>query len=225
MHAMTSRRSPRKRVPDAPDIPDVLDPAPGRLDSRALWECVRAGGDVEVGDQVADAELRESVWSSADLSGRRLTGFRSRDTRFEGCDLSGALLDGASLLRVEFVGCRMMGVVFSGATLQDVHIRDCRADLANLRMARADYLLVEDSSLREAEFYQASLARSALLGCDLHGANVRDCELTEVDLHGSSLAELRGALSLRGARISADQLLALAPALAAEAGIEISPRS
>jgi uncharacterized protein YjbI with pentapeptide repeats len=171
---------------------------------------------------VADVELREVVWTNGDLAGRHLPGFRCRDSRFEGCDLSGAVLDGGSLTRVTFEGCRLTGVVLAGATLQDVRIRQCPADMANLRMARGNFLLTEDSSLRGAEFYQAELARSALLGCDLTGAEFEGCSLSEVNLLGATLDDLRGALSLRGATIGPDQLIALAPALAAAAGITVT---
>src|SRR5664280_1618250 len=53
-------RSPkrRKRAPDPPDLPTELDPAPARLESRARWECVHAGGDVEVGAQLAGVDIR-----------------------------------------------------------------------------------------------------------------------------------------------------------------------
>jgi uncharacterized protein YjbI with pentapeptide repeats len=219
---MSGQRSPRKLGPAPPDLPPDLDPAPSRLESRARWECVQADGATEVGPRLADITLRESVWNYADLAGRYLSGFDCRDTRFERCDLSGAVLDGALLTRVAFTGCRMSGVVLSGATLQDVHLRECRADMANLRMARADFLVIEDSSLREAEFYQAAFARSALLGCDLHRANFQDCFMTDVDLHDSSLDDVRGALALRGASISPEQLVALAPSLVAAAGISVT---
>src|SRR5450759_3667673 len=121
---MARSTKPRKRAPEPPDVPGDLDPAPARLESRAQWECVQAGSDVEMGAHLAQVELRESVWINADLAGRHLSGFRCRDVRFERCDLAGAVLDAASLTRVLFTGCRMTGVVLSGATLQDVHIRE-----------------------------------------------------------------------------------------------------
>ena len=138
-------------------------------------------------------------------------------------DLSGLVLEGASLTRVSFAGCRMTGIVLAGATLQDVRMDGSRVDLANLRMAQAGYLLTEDSSLRQAEFYQASISDSALLDCDLTGADFTECRVSNLELHGSVPDELRGALSLRVATISPDQVLALAPSLLAGAGIRVSP--
>lgn len=219
-------RSPkrRKRAPDPPDLPTELDPAPARLESRARWECVHAGGDVEVGAELAGVDIRESDWADADLAGRHLSGLHCRDVRFDRCDLSGAVLDAATLTRVLFTDCRLTGVVLNGATLQDVHVRGGRADMAYLRMAKANFLLVEDSPLREVDCYQATLAHTAFLGCDLRGANFQDCRLTDVDLHGSNLDGLRGALSLRGASIGIDQILPLAPSLLADAGISVTPK-
>jgi uncharacterized protein YjbI with pentapeptide repeats len=211
----------KKFTPDEPDLPDSadLDPAPGRFTSRARWDCVVASADLEVAAEVADAELRESVWRGVDLSGRRLTGFRARDVRFEQCDLSGAMLDGAALTRVVFEGCRMTGAVLSAATLQDVRISGSKADLINLRMAAARFLLADHTSLRDADFYGSTITQSALLDCDLGASDFDHCRMDEVDLHGSALNDVRAVLSLRGACIAPDQILSLAAALAAATGI------
>ena len=222
INGMARRRASLKRGPEPPDIPPELDPAPARLEPRARWECVHAGASTEVGGRLADITLRETVWSNVDLAGCHLTGFECRDSRFERCDLAGAVLDGAALTRVTFTQCRMTGVVLSGTTLQDVWLHECRADMANLRMAHADFLLAQHSTLREAEFYQAALARSALVGCDLSGANFEGCEMRDVDLHDSTLDDIRGASGLKGASIGPDQVLGLASALVAAAGIDVT---
>ena len=224
---MAGRRVKPKLVPDTPDLPTQFDPAPARLDRPVRWEGVHADAQVQVAELVPDVEIRESVWVAADLVGRRLTGFQCRDTRFENCDLSGLVLDGASLTRVSFAGCRMTGIVLSGATLQDVRIDESPAELANLRNTQSRYLLIANSPLRQAEFYQASIRDSALLDCNLTGADFTDCRVSNLDLHGSVLEELRAALSLRGAAISPDQAIALTPSLLADAGIRVTaaPRS
>ncbi len=217
-------RRPRRSAPDRPDLPgpDHLDAAPATLEPRARWDGVRADSELVVPGECADVELRECLLTGVDLSGRRLTGWRGRDVRFERCDLSGAVLDGAVLERVEFTGCRMTGVVLSDSDLRHVLLADCRADLANLRMARADTVVVAGTSLREAELYAARLERTALLDCDLSGADVRDARLSEVDLHGSRLDGVRGALALAGASVGPDQVVALAEALLAAAGVTVT---
>src|SRR6476469_455050 len=216
-------RRPTKTRPDPPDLPPRRDPAPAVLESSALWDGVDAGADVEVPEHVAGVRLRESRWVGADLSGRRFTGFECRDTEFVNCDLSGVVMEDAALTRVAFRGCRLTGVVFSGAALRDVRIPEGRADLALLRMAKARHLWIEDTSLRGADFYAFEGADCAFLGCDLTDAALGDARLPGVLLHGSTVDAVRGAASLRGARIGADQVVPLGAALLAALDITVSP--
>ncbi len=209
-------------LPDPPEAPPHWDPAPAAVESGAVWDGVEAGAETTVPEHVADLDVRESRWVDADLSGRRFTGLRCRDTRFEHCDLSGAVLDEAALRRVTFTNCRLTGIVLSGATLDDVRISDCRADLASLRMARATYLLVENTVLRGADFLELTGTGCAILDCDLTGASFADARLTGLRLHRSVLDDVGGALALRGARISPDQLVPMGAALAAALDIQVS---
>lgn len=211
-----------KVVPDPPDAPPHYEPAPAVLESGTIWDGVQAGPDVEVPRVVADLDVRESRWVDADLSGRTFTGLHLRDTAFVHCDLSGAVLDRAVLERVTFTGCRLTGVVLSGTTLRDVRIADCRADLANLRMARASYLLIEDTTLRGADLFQLAGTHVAVLDCDLTGADLDRADLTGAHLHGTTLDDVHGVLSLRGARISRDQQVTLGAAVLAALGIQVT---
>lgn len=73
--------------------------------------------------------------------------------------------------------------------------------------------------------------RAAVITGDLSGVVFTDCDLTATeftatraqgcDLRGSRLGAARGLLSLRGAKISADQAVDIADALAAEAGLVV----
>lgn len=208
--------------PDPPDAPGRFDPAPGAVESGALWDGVEAGPDTHVPGHVAGLDVRESRWADADLSGRRFTDLRGRDVTFEHCDLSGAVLDGAALTRVAFTNCRLTGTVLSGATLTDVRLSDCRADMVNLRMARARFLLVEDTVLRGADFYELTGTGCGMVGCDLTGASFGGARLAELRLHGSVLDDIGGALSLRGARVSADQLVPLGAAMLAALDVQVT---
>lgn len=211
----------RKTVPGPPQVPPGYDPAPS-VESGALWDCVEAGADVAFPRAVADLDVRESRFTGADLGGRTFTGLSLCDVVFEHCDLSGAVLDGAVLDRVTFTSCRLTGTVLSGATLRDVRMTDCSADLANLRMTRATWLWIEDSTLRGADLYELAATHCAFLGCDLTGADLDRADLTGVHLHGSTLDDVRGALSLRGARIGLDQQVAVGAAVLAALGIAVT---
>ena len=220
--ARAARSKPRKVRPEAPDLPSARQPAPPSVESDTTWDGLHVGADVEVPDHVADLSLQECRLEGVDLTGRRFTGLRCRDTEFVHCDLSGAMLDDAGFTRVTFTDCRLTGVVLAGASLVDVRIRDCRADLANLRMARGRFLLVEDTGLQGADFYRFTGSDCGLVGCDLSEANFTDAELTDAYLHRSELVDVRGAFALRGSRISADQQVPLGGALLAALGIRVT---
>lgn len=212
----------RKATPDPPEVPPAYDPAPEGIGPGALWDGVEAGPTLAVPGVVAEADLRECRFAGVDLSGRTFTGLHLRDTAFVRCDLSGAVLDRAVLERVTFADCRLTGTVLSGAALRDVRVTDSRADLLTLRMARASWLLVEGSALRGADLHEFAGTHCAFLDCDLTGANLDRADLTGAHLHGSILDDVRGALSLRGARIGPDQQVALGAALLAALGIQVT---
>lgn len=220
--ASGKKSRPKKSVPEPPEAPAEWEPAPAAVESGATWDGVHADATTVVPPHVADLTLQECRWSDADLSGRQFTGLRCRDVRFEHCDLSGAVLDDAVLTRVTFTDCRLTGVVLGGATLQDVRITDSRADMAAFRMARGTFLRIENTSLHAADFWEFAGSDCALLGCDLAEANFEDARIGGTLLHGSTLDDVRGALSLRGTRISSDQLVPLGAALLAALDVQVT---
>jgi hypothetical protein len=58
-------------------------------------------------------------------------------------------------------------------------------------------------------------------GCDLAGADVSKVRCTDVDLRGARLDGVKGVGALKGATISPDQLVVLAPGLAHAIGLRI----
>jgi uncharacterized protein YjbI with pentapeptide repeats len=215
-------RRPTKIWPDPPDLAPRREPAPAVLEPSAFWDGVEAGAEVEVPEHVAGVRLQESRWVGADLSGRRLAGLRCRDTEFVNCNLSGAVLEGAALTRVAFTECRLTGIVLSGAELVDVRIVEGRADLALFRMATARHLWIENTSLRGADFYQFEGSGCAFLGCELADVSLTGARIPGVLLHGSALDAVRDATALRGARISADQIVPMGAALLAALDIAVT---
>lgn len=220
-----ARRTPQKKQqtrPDPPDLPTRLDPAPDVLEAGGFWDGVEAGAEVVVAEHVPGVQLQESRWTGAALSGRHLAGLRCRDTVFDRCDLSGAVLEDATLERVTFTDCRLTGMVLAGAQLTDVLVDGGHAGMLGLRMARARRLLVEDAILRGADLYSFQGSDCGFLRCDLTDASFDRARLERVRLHGSQLDDVQGALSLRGAQIAPDQVVALGAAVLAALGVEIT---
>lgn len=113
-------------------------------------------------------------------------------------DLSGGIVDAMAVS-----GAQLGYVNLRDATLTDVALRDCRIETLDLAGAKA--------------------RRVSLAGCLIDELVVTRADLDELDLRGARLDRVDGVESLGGAIISAEQLLDLAPALAAAAGITIGP--
>ena len=222
------RRSESPRPPTAPGVPrrEQLVTPGSDLEPDGLWDGVLAtAGDgpdpVDGPAQLGGMEIRESVLEGLRLSGGRADGLRLTDVEVRDCDLSGLVADGASLTRVRFVGCRLTGLVLSAARLNDVSFEDCHADLINFRMARLQRIRLAGTRCRQADLLDAQLADLSTEGADLRGASFEQARISVADLRGADLEDIRGASALRGAVISAEQVLGVGLALIGETGIRV----
>jgi uncharacterized protein YjbI with pentapeptide repeats len=222
---MPARSRAQRVVPELPDLPHELVAAPDVFGSGA-WEGLATGSALSLPERVYDLEMVECVWQDVDATSRRFSGLVCRDVVFEHCDFAGAVLDSAVLTRVHFVGCRLTGTALSGAEMNDVVIDGGAANLLNLRASNSSFLWIRDSPLREADFYQAQLRHSALLDCDLTGANFSSARVDGLSLHGSTIEALRGAESFGSSdvHIAQDQLVSLGVAVLASMGVRVDDR-
>ena len=185
------------------------------------WEDERVV-DADLSGQVADrVRLTRCELHRAVLTGAQLRGLSLVDVLAVDCELSGAFLHEAWFQRVELRNCRMTGVVLSQARLQHVRFTDCKLDEANLRLARADHVQMNDCSVVDADFYQAALTKSTLDGCDLRESNFAKASVQGLRLCRSRLDGVRGAMSMEGVVVTADQVLPLALSLFGDLHIEI----
>jgi uncharacterized protein YjbI with pentapeptide repeats len=89
------------------------------------------------------------------------------------------------------------------------------------RMTTWDHAELSDVDLHDADFYAAALAGVRFYGCDLTGADLSKATMAGARLHGSTLEGIKGADSLRGAVIGADQILPVALSVFAAMGIVV----
>jgi uncharacterized protein YjbI with pentapeptide repeats len=155
---------------------------------------------------VAGGRWERSAWRSSELAGVRFAGVRlarSRwlDVRLQGCALSGSELIGAHLRKVRFSGGVLDVVNLRGATLEDVAFEDCR--------------------LREVDLGGARLTGVTFPGCRIERLDLTKATLARVDLRRTELDVARGLDRLGGAILDVGQVLDLAPALAAQLGIDV----
>jgi uncharacterized protein YjbI with pentapeptide repeats len=123
-----------------------------------------------------------------------------RDSLVTGGRIGAAAASSAKLSRVRFRGLKLDFLNLRGATLQDVVFQDCL-------LGEVD---VADASLTDVDFTGR-----------VDSLSVRNATLARVDLSGATLQTLSGLDHLRGAIISAAQLLDLAPLLADHLGIAV----
>ncbi|KGM12355.1 pentapeptide repeat-containing protein [Cellulomonas carbonis] len=176
-----------------------------------------------------------------DLDGQDASDSRFTDCTFDACSVDGLRLDHARLVDTS------LGAVHGGTldapqvTLQDVAVTDCRIGAVaaygselvrvELRGGKVDYLNLRDADLTdvtlahvvvgELDLAGARVRRLRLDACTVRRLDVTGATLEDVDLRGADLARLDGVGSLRGARVSEEQLAALSPHLAAFLGIAV----
>lgn len=107
----------------------------------------------------------------------------------------------ANFRRVAFTGCKLGYLNLRDADLADVAFTDC---------------VIEDLDLMRAKAKRVSLA-----GCRIGRLEVANTRLEDFDLRGATFADISGLEGLRGVTISTDQLLDLAPVLAARLGLKV----
>jgi uncharacterized protein YjbI with pentapeptide repeats len=170
------------------------------------------------------------------------------DSRFLECRLQRCGLDGASLRRariadsllsevngatVDFAdstwrdsqmwGGRLGAVTLIGATWTGIRVRGSHLGFLNLAGAHIQDVTFEGCEIGSLDVRGAELQSVAFEDCRVDELDVAGATLSKVDLSGARLRTLVGVESLRGAIISHEQLVDLAPLLAAQVGLEVRP--
>jgi len=115
---------------------------------------------------------------------------------------------------------RRLGLLPAGALLVNAG-RGSTVDTPALAGARIEDVVFEECEIGSLDAGSARLRSVAFVDCAVAELNVVEATLTKVDLSGARLKTLVGVESLRGAVIGQDQLLDLAPLLAAQLGVEV----
>ena len=118
-------------------------------------------------------------------------------------------------------GGRLGVAAAPGAQLTRVRLRGVKVDFLNLRGATLQDVVFEDCAFGEVDVSDASLTDVEFPGSRVDALVVRGATLSQVDLSGATLQALSGLDNLRGAIVSAAQLLDLAPLLADHLGIAV----
>jgi uncharacterized protein YjbI with pentapeptide repeats len=168
------------------------------------------------GARFLDCRLSSSSISGGDLEGSTWRGGGLSGVRFVGTTLVRSLWQG-----IELEDCALSGVELFGAQLRKVVVRGGILQGVNLRQTRLQDVLFEDCVLRDVDFGAATLERVRFPGCRIEQVDLSAVKARGVDLRGARITIQRGMDRLRGMVIDHGQLMDLAPALAAELGLEV----
>lgn len=127
----------------------------------------------------------------------------------------------ARLLRVELADSRLTGSEFAEGSFEDCVFRNVKFDDAGFRFAKFKRVRFENCMLRSSDFSSAKFEQVTFTGCDVEAANFVSADCRSVDVTDEDLTMVKGLLGLKGAAISAEQLMQLAPLLASELGFHI----
>jgi uncharacterized protein YjbI with pentapeptide repeats len=188
-----------------------------------------------------DAELVALAYDGVDLSAREVDAAdmercRCTSTRFtqgvhgrvslsdcvlDGCDLANSRVRDSSLLRVLVTSSRLTGLSWTDGSFKDVRWESCRADLASFRFSTFKAVLFHDCNLRQASFQEADLRGAVFENCDLTGAQFSNANMAGARFSGSTLLDVSGVQSMRGAVVAGRDVTDLAYSLASSLGIII----
>lgn len=185
-------------------------------------------------------------YDAVDFVDRDFTGQDASDARFLECRLERCRLDGLSMRRarileslltevhgasVDFAdstwrdsrvsGGRLGAVTLTGASWTGMRVRGCHLGFVNVAGAQFEDVRFEQCEIGSLDARTAQLRSIAFVDCTVDELNVAGATLSEVDLSGARLRSLIGVESLRGAIVSDEQLVDLAPLLAARLGLEV----
>lgn len=142
------------------------------------------------------------------------------DSRLQGCELSGSRIFKAELLRSQIADCRFTGAQLGEGSVEDVVFSGCKIDMTSLRRCKLTRVVFRDCVLDDADFNEAQLTDVVFDACSLRRTDFSQAQLARVEF-ASDLSEIRGAASLKGAIISAEQLPVIAPLLCVALGIQV----
>jgi len=181
----------------------------------------RPSGGAEPAETLPEEMAIGVALDGADLAETRRSPLTLVDSVLRRCDLSAAVWQAVTMRQVELLDCRALGLRLSVDLGQDVYVAGGRFDSATLRISRVRGLVVFDGCTFTEAMIGGDLSAVVFTGCTFEGAEFAATAAAGCDLRESRLGGARGLATLRGARVTADQTLTVAPRLAAELGLTV----
>lgn len=192
-------------------------PAPGAdydttLFADATWPDERAG----------NVRFIESAFSAVNFGAGELRRSRFNDVWLHGCQLNGTDLAESTWLDSEIGTSVLAGTALWDAQLVRVTLFGCKLVGTNLRGATLREVTFVNCTLRDVDFGDATLTEVTFPGSTITGLRLDGAKANKVDFREATELDIdSGYDALRGTRITTNQFLDLAPALAQALGITL----
>lgn len=154
-------------------------------------------------------------------TGAALKNFEVTDATFTRFEAAALRAYQTNFLRVEIRDSRLTGADFPEAVFKDCTFKNVKCDESGFRFARFERVRFENCVLSAADFAQATLSNVTFSGCELDGTNFAGAHCKQVGFESDNLSACKGIVGLKGATISSEQLVQIAPLLAAELGFNM----
>lgn len=213
------RNTVARRVVQAPQLSSLhLDVREGiGLHARGNFENEWFSGEF-------GAELQAMTLTGCMLADSNLGGIDLSSSTFAECELTGLEAPAWKMARtvlreVEVADSRFGAADFAEAELYSVGFSGCKFSWISHSGGRLRDVLFADCVFEEVDLTQAEAQRVAFRDCRAHTLRIDSARLKDVDLRGLDFEAISGAGSLRGAVLSNEQAVHLAPTLAAHLGV------
>jgi len=170
---------------------------------------------------VEKTSLTECLLSKVDFTQVNVRRFDVPDCDFRACNFTASKFPEGSWHRVSIDGARCSGLQITNGTLKNVDFKNCKLEMVNFRFSHLENVAFENCVIDDVDFYDAKLKNVEFVNCTINKITFASARMMNVDISESTVDGINGIGSLRGVTMSYDQLMQLAPAFAAEAGIKV----
>jgi uncharacterized protein YjbI with pentapeptide repeats len=214
-------------VVKAPRLPAFKEPATVgsgdltglEIDGRA--ERLLFESDDADGVDLEDAVFTECHFRAVSLQGAAMTRVTFGDCRIEEVNAPVLEAPDSGWWNTEVIGGRIGSAELYGSTFRSVRFERAKLGYLNLRRAKIKDVEFHDVHIEELDIGGANLERVTFIDCTIDTLALNGAKLKDVDLRGARLRTLSGIAALKGATVSFEQLMDLAPILANELGLRV----
>ncbi|MBP3042083.1 pentapeptide repeat-containing protein [Arthrobacter jiangjiafuii] len=228
MAAAARRPAGATRAAKGKTKPPVLDPVRlhGLADAAAphapdTFDGLRFDGESFDGTDLQGSTFSECEFSSASMMDTGLRGARFLDCRFTGLYAPVFRAPRSTFRDVVLEGSRLGSAELYDGAWDSVHVDGGKLDFVNLRSSRLTNVLFSGCLIDELDLDGVHATRVAFRDCRIGSLNLSGAVLQDVDLRSTEFRSITHLPGLNGATVDEDQLMMLAPLLAANLGLRI----